>query len=108
MVCGNFQLVGLAVEAEAVDWLQLLFLRILSIRGPDESKLNIRVQVSAQVLEWKLEFLDALGLLDCERNKLRASSFVVQLFHALDSWIVQESKEEYLKLACHWLRGCLN
>ena len=82
-------MVGLAVEAEAVDWLQLLFLRILSIRGPDESKLNIRVQVSAQVLERKLELLDALSLLDSEGYKLRACILIVQLLHAFNSWVVE-------------------
>jgi len=78
----------LAVEAQAIDWLQILLFRILLVRGPDESKLNIRVQVRAQVLEWKLEFLDALGLFDRERNEFGACIFVVQLLHALDSWVI--------------------
>ena len=59
--------------------------------GSNKSKLNVRVQVRAQVLEWELEFLDSLGLLDCERNEFGACIFVVQLLHAFDSWVIQES-----------------
>ena len=66
LVCGNFQLIWLAVEAKTVDGLQLLLFRIFLVGGPDKSKLDVGIQVSAEILEWKLELLNALSLLNRE------------------------------------------
>lgn len=99
-------MVWLAVEAEAVYWLDLLF---FLVRGANEGKLDVRVKIGRQVLEWQLELLDALSLFYSEAHKLRPGGLVVQLLHALDSGVIQEAKEEHLQLArdrlCQSLHG---
>ena len=104
MLSGDLQLVRLAIEREAVDWLQReLRLVLLLLLGPNEGELNVRVQVVAHVLEWQLELLDALGLLDSQGHQLRVGSLVEQLLHALDSWVVEETQEQHLHRLGHLL-----
>lgn len=64
----------------------------------DECELNVGVEVSAEVFEGQFELLDAGCLLYCEGNDVLARGFVVQLPHALYRWVVQETKEQNLKL----------
>ena len=70
LVCRDLQLVWLAVEAKAIDWFKRkLFLRLVLLNlGSNECELNIRIEVSREVLEWELELLDTLCLLYCEGN----------------------------------------
>jgi len=105
LISGNFQLIWLAIEAQAVDWLEVLLLSIFLVSCSDEGKLNVRVQVGAQVLERELELLDALSLLHGERNELGACIFIVELLHALNARVVEVTQEEHLKLARHWLES---
>lgn len=95
LVSSYFQLVWLAVKTEAVDW--LTFLRIFCLlSSSNESELNVRIKVTAQVLEWQLELLDSLNLFDCQRDQLRIGRFVVQLLHALYSWVVKVPQKQNL------------
>lgn len=75
----NLNLIWLAVETEAVDRFKRatelgnaickLLVRSL-VLGTDESKLDVRVQVRTQVLEWQFELLNSLGFLHGERNEI--------------------------------------
>lgn len=107
MICGNFQLVWLAIKAQAVDWLKFLLLRIFLVSCSDECKLDVRVQVSAQVLERKLELLNTLSFLHSKRHKLGACIFIVQLLHALDTGIIEVTQEKHLKLAGNWFESSI-
>lgn len=71
LVCGDFHLVRLAVEVQALDGLHHALPLLNSVHGQlllssDEGELKVGVQVVAGVLERQLELLDALVLLDSE------------------------------------------
>ena len=106
LVRGNFQLVWLAVKTKAVDWLSFLFSEraIFLVSGSDESKLNVGIEITTQVLEWQLELLNSLTLLHSKGNQLRIGIFIVQLLHALDPGIVKVAQEQHLNfpLDNHW------
>ena len=73
------------------------------MRSADESKLDIRVKICAKILEWQLEFLDSASLLDGQRDQFCAGSFIEQLLHAFDLWIIEESKQQDVYLPSYSL-----
>jgi hypothetical protein len=69
----------------------------------DEGKLDVGIEVGTHILERELELLNAVHLLDSQRNNFLTSSTVEQLSLALDHWVVEEAKEQHFNLASRLL-----
>jgi hypothetical protein len=100
----------LAVEGEAVDWFDHSFWRFqlhesiscICSLSSNESKLDIRVKVRADVFERQFEFLDTGSLLDSERDQFRVRSLVEKLLDAFDLWVVQVAKEKHINFLANF------
>ena len=105
MIGGNFHLVRLAVEREALNGLNQcrrakpLHRLVQLLLRPDEGKLDVCLQVVAHVLEWYFELLNTTCLLHCEGDYVVPGSLVEQLSSALNHWVVKEAKEKDFNLA---------
>jgi len=104
-VSGDFELVGLAVELDAVDRLKLLSIPV-SLRRSNKGKLDIAVEVAGQVLERKFEFLHAVGLAHGKRDNLLTAGLVDELLDTLNARVIKEAEQKNLDLRRfldHWL-----
>ena len=104
LFCADFQLVGLAVERQALQGVDLAWLNCVMLSGgSDEGKFNVWIKIRAAVAEGQLELLDSVDFLHCQRDDHGTCGLVEKLAHAFDHWVVKEAKKKDLNLACNGL-----
>lgn len=97
LLCADLQLVWLTIETEGVDGVHEAFLRAGPLSA-NESKLDVGVQVGAEILERQFESLDALRLLHGQRYHLCVGGLVEKLLHAFDLRVVEIAEQEDVHL----------
>lgn len=97
MVGADLQLVWLAIETQRVNGIDEPIFCIWSL-STDESELDVRIQVRAEILERQFESLDTLRFLDGQRNYLGVGSLVEKLLHAFYLGVVEIAKQKYVHL----------
>lgn len=85
------------MELDAIDRHEL-FSVALCLRGPDEGKLDVTIEVVRKILERKLEFLHRADFLHRQRNDFLATGLVDELLDTFDSRVVKVAEQEDVQL----------